>query len=620
MTSTDTTNTTHLNGDCTETSHQNHKTNKKTENEKVSFYNAITMPKGSTSIASLDNDKPEYEYETTVIFGTDSNQILAEHNIDFDDEQDIPPTQDEIATLRRTTDKIPWPAFSVVIVELFERFAYYGLTLPFQNYIQNSPGDDTPGYLGMGQTGATALNMFFQFFCYLTPLLGAIIADQYLGRYKTILLFSAVYIVGQAILVGTSIPSSSHTTKLVGLIFAMIIIGLGTGGIKSNVAPLMAEQYQKNNLFTRTLKSGERIIIDPAMTIQRLFMYFYFCINVGSLSLIATSMLEHKVEFWAAYALPFGVFFLAPAALLLCRKKYVLTKPTGSIILYAFQVIWIALRSNFNLEAAKPSKNTTSSYVSNWDDLFVDEVRRALVACKIFVFYPIYWVSYSQFSSNLVSMASTMNTNGTPNDILQNLDPITLIIFIPVMDFFVYPFLRRIGIKCRPISRITFGFFTAAIGMAYSAIIQHLVYSTGPYYKHVGQSGSYNDINVWIQLPSYFFIGLSEIFAAITGLEYAFSKAPPTMKSFVMGIFLLTSAFGSVLNIALTPTAKDPKLVWMYTGVSVACGLSGILFWLLFRKYNDTEDEMNALDAKNELMHVQSKTRAIRVKDEEEKS
>ena len=72
------------------------------------------------------------------------------------------------------------------------------------------------------------------------------------------------------------------------------------------------------------------------------------------------------------------------------------------------------------------------------------------------------------------------------------------------------------------------------------------------------------------------------------------------MKSFVMSMFLLTTAFGSALGIALSPTAKDPKLVWMYTGLCIATIIVAAVFWLLFRRYNATEEQMNALEDKGE--------------------
>lgn len=72
-----------------------------------------------------------------------------------------------------------------------------------------------------------------------------------------------------------------------------------------------------------------------------------------------------------------------------------------------------------------------------------------------------------------------------------------------------------------------------------------------------------NKVHVAVQTPAYLFTGLAEIFTSITGFEYAFTKAPPSMKSFVMALFLLTYAGGAALGIALSPVAKDPELlVW----------------------------------------------------------
>ena len=113
----------------------------------------------------------------------------------------------------------------MVIVELCERFTFYGLSPPFQNYIQNGPSDNPKGYLSLGQQGATGLGNFFQFWCYVTPIIGAIVADQYLGRYKTIIVFALIYVVGQLILVCTSIPSASTAAHTAGLIIAMVVIG-----------------------------------------------------------------------------------------------------------------------------------------------------------------------------------------------------------------------------------------------------------------------------------------------------------------------------------------------------------------------------------------------------------
>jgi POT family proton-dependent oligopeptide transporter len=71
------------------------------------------------------------------------------------------------------------------------------------------------------------------------------------------------------------------------------------------------------------------------------------------------------------------------------------------------------------------------------------------------------------------------------------------------------------------------------------------------------------------------------------------------MKSFVMSMFLLQTAFGAALSIALSSVSVDPKLVWMYTGISISAAVAGITFWILFRKFNKQEDKMDAMEAKD---------------------
>lgn len=515
------------------------------------------------------------------------------------------PTEEEFATLRKVSDSLPISAWSVALVELCERFTYYGVSGPFQNYMQNPRHGLRPGAIGLGQQSASALSYFFQFWCYITPIFAAIISDQYWGKFKTIAIFCGVYVVGLLVLFVTSLPTAiDHGAALGGLVTAMIIIGLGTGGIKSNVSPLIAEQYTVTKPFVRTLKSGEKVIVDPSTTIQSIFMVFYMCINVGSLSSIATTELEKNVDFWAAYLLPFLFFFVGIISLIIGNRWYVKKAPTGSVIPDAAKVVWMTFKNKFTFDSAKPSYREQQGLSPvPWSDLFVDEVKRALIACKVFIIYPIYWLVYGQMINNFVSQAGQMNTHHVPNDIMSNIDSISIIIFIPIIDKLVYPLLRRWGIPFRPITRIFFGFMFAAIAMAYAAIVQHLIYSTGPCYDSplacaASDDGNIpNNIHVAIQTPAYFFIALSEIFASITGLEYAYTKAPSSMKSFIMSMFLVTNAFGAALGIALSSVAVDPKLTWMYTGLAVATFIAGLIFWFLFRHLNAIEEELNALDS-----------------------
>jgi len=520
--------------------------------------------------------------------------------IDFSENE---PTVYENTIFRRIPDKLPWSAFLVAVVELCERFTFYGLSGPFQNYISNSYDDPSgnPGAIGLGQSGATGLTNFFQFWCYCSPIIGAIVADQYLGRFKTITYFAVIYITGITVLFLTSLPTSIEAgAALPGLVVALICIGLGTGGIKANVSPLIAEQYQETRPRVKTLKNGEKVIVDPDLTIERIYMVFYLSINIGSLSSVATTELELNVGFWSAYLLPLTTFIIGFFILVAGRKRYVVRPPKGSVIPQSIRIIWIGLTSYRGLEAAKPLHHgrLPNGRAVPWDDTFVEELKVALAACKTFPFFIIYWTVYSQMLNNFVSQAGTMELHGIPNDIMGNIDPVTIIVFIPVLDRLIYPYLRKLGIAFKPITRIFWGFILGAAAMAYAAIVQQIIYSAPPcYYRPLRcpegklPDGSYehNHVHVAVQAPTYFLIAISEIFANVTGLEYAYTKAPPSMKSFIMALFMLTNAFGAALAAAIAPFAKDPNLVWLYTGLSIATLCTGLLFWVSFRK-NDSVD------------------------------
>lgn len=271
--------------------------------------------------------------------------------------------------------------------------ADYGCQGLFQNYISNSPeGFDGARGLGLGHAGATGLNTFFQFFAYLTPILGAIISDQYLGKYKTILLFCGVYWVGLIILWTTATPTAiDHGASLGGYVTAIIVIAFGTGGIKSNIAPLIADQYTRKVMAVKTIeKTGERVIIDPAITYQRIYMMFYACINIGCLSLLATPFMEQYEGFWTAYLMCWLMFCVGVAVLIFCRNKYIVRPPQGSIITDSFKAIGMMI-ANRNTNAAKPSWRAANGKTKPvpWNDHFVDELKRALRACKVFCFYPV---------------------------------------------------------------------------------------------------------------------------------------------------------------------------------------------------------------------------------------
>ena len=126
--------------------------------------------------------------------------------------------------------------------------------------------------------------------------------------------------------------------------------------------------------------------------------------------------------------------------------------------------------------------------------------------------------------NNLTSQSAVLTLNGVPNDLINNLNPITLVIFIPIMDFFIYPALRKARIHFTPIKRITWGFFVASAAMISSAVLQYYIYRTSACPQSKVNEGTWNDvsciapINVWVQEVTYCLIAFSEIFDSHTSL------------------------------------------------------------------------------------------------------
>jgi POT family proton-dependent oligopeptide transporter len=210
-------------------------------------------------------------------------------------------------------------------------------------------------------------------------------------------------------------------------------------------------------------------------------------------------------------------------------------------------------------------------------------------------------LSYNQLNNNLVAQAGTTTTNGIPNDVISNLNPFTLIIGIPICDLLIYPALRRAGIRFTAIKKICFGFFTGAGGMVWAAVLQHYIYKTHPCGKMASEcvdddgNALVSPLSVWTQSGAYVLVALSEILASITGLEYAFTKAPKNMRSLVMAVFLFTSGISSALGQAFVALSADPLLVWNYTVVAILAATAGTLFWISHRHLDKQEEELNNL-------------------------
>ena len=254
---------------------------------------------------------------------------------------------------------------------------------------------------------------------------------------------------------------------------------------KPNIAPTIIDQYVHQQEYTKVLKSGEKVIMDPEATIQRIMLIFYGMVNVGAFFSLATTYCEKDVGYWLAYLAPGILYFLLPILLIILNKHVIKKAPDSSVLTNVFKITWVAIKqNNFKvwgkgyMDAAKPSVlaakgiTTINGKPISWTDQQVDDTVRTYVACSLFLYFPIYSNNDGGIGNTLTNQGAAMTTNGAPNDLLSNFNPLTIIVVIPLLSYGVYPMLRKYKIKFGRISRITFGFILAAISGVIGAIIR----------------------------------------------------------------------------------------------------------------------------------------------------
>jgi peptide/histidine transporter 3/4 len=236
-------------------------------------------------------------------------------------------------------NRLPWrenPMFTrapfILGQEFCERLAYYGIATNIVTYLTNQMNYTT--------SQAASYNQIWSGTCYLTPLLGAFLADSYFGRYLVILVFSLIYIVGLVLLaISAGVPSltptegmSPTTVQAFAFWFAMSLIALGTGGIKPNVSTFGADQFNPEDVRHR-------------MQIPRFYNWFYAAINGGAiLSALVVVNVQTGVSWWAGFTIPACAFALACVLFVAGSRLYRRVPPGGSPLMRMFRTIRTALQ------------------------------------------------------------------------------------------------------------------------------------------------------------------------------------------------------------------------------------------------------------------------------------
>ncbi|KAI0851914.1 PTR2-domain-containing protein [Daldinia vernicosa] len=520
-----------------------------------------------------------------------------------------PPTEEERRTLRKVNDSIPLAAWSLCFVELAERASYYGVKAVFNNYMQfplpeGGPGtgaidkskpNSHAGALNLGIQTASALGLLFTFLAYVIPIFGAWVADVKIGRYKAIIWGVIIGGVAHVIMVGGAAPALLQAGKGVApFLVSFILLAIGAGIFKPNVAPTVIDQYSYQKEYTKVLKSGEKVLVDPETTVSHIMLIFYAFVNVGAFFSIAVVYVEKYHSFWLAFLLPGIIYFLLPILLAVMYKRTIKKPPQGSDLARFVKITLSALKkSKGNIFSqrlwynVKPSVLAEQNIHVTYSEKDVSDTERTWTAVRIFCYIPIWNLNDGGVGSTQSSQGASMTSQGAPNDLLGHFNPLVIIVFSPLMAEIVYPALERRKIKVGRITRMTIGFVLATISGIFGAVVQLYVYRTSPCGYYATDCDEVSPISIWWQIPNVALGAMSEVFVNVTAYELAYARSPENMRATVIALFLFMTALSSALGEILIPAITDPTLVWAWAAPAIALAIQTIIFWWQHRNVND---------------------------------
>ncbi len=459
-----------------------------------------------------------------------------------------------------------------------ERFSFYGMRNILTVFLVSSLLLDLPE----AARGAAAKDVFHSFVIgvYFFPLLGGWIADRFFGKYNTIFWLSLVYCAGHACL-------AFSDTNRTGFYTGLGLIALGSGGIKPCVSAFVGDQFDQTN------KHLAKVVFDG----------FYWIINFGSFfaSLLMPIFLR-KYGSGVAFGIPGALMFVATLILWIGRKRYIRLPPappnpnsflrvsqtalkagTPGLLLAAFGGV-LALGSFALIPSFGFVVSACIALVvliafggagvwlqldqarSHHPDEAVEGVRSVLRVLVLFFLVTPFWSLFDQKASTWVLQADAMTKpSWFQSSQMQALNPLLVMLLIPFNNLVLYPALRRRGWEPTALRRMTIGLVFAAMSWVVVGGMQVVL--------DLSQAFSI----VWQVLP-YALLTLGEVLVSATGLEFAYSQAPPSMKGALMSFWNLSVTIGNLWVLIVNAAVKNGTV----TGAIQSAGFGVTAFQMFF--------------------------------------
>jgi POT family proton-dependent oligopeptide transporter len=479
-----------------------------------------------------------------------------------------------IAERRLSTEAIPATAGQrlprqvpyIISNEACERFSFYGM----RNILTPFLVSTLLLYAPEAERAGIAKDVFHSFVIgvYFFPLLGGWLADRFFGKYRTIMWFSVLYCIGHGCL---AVFEGNRTGFYTGL----FLIALGSGGIKPLVVSFVGDQFDQSN------KQLAKVVFDA----------FYWSINFGSFfaSLLMPILLREYGPA-VAFGIPGVLMFVATVVLWAGRKKYVYVPPAppnphsfmrvvhtalmarspgegrGGLIIAAVGVVaaffMLALTPRLGFVAAAclalvcllgfggyGAQLQLERARGPHPDEAVNGARAVLRILVVFALVTPFWSLFDQKASTWILQADQMTKPEWFHSAqMQALNPILVLVLIPFNNLVLYPVLRRMGVEVTALRRMGFGIAFSGLAWITAGVIQLWI-----------DGGDAVSV-AWQVLP-YVLLTFGEVLVSATGLEFAYSQAPASMKGVIMAFWYLAVTVGNLWVLLVNASVRQPAVI-----------------------------------------------------------
>ncbi|RDX89995.1 Protein NRT1/ PTR FAMILY 5.10, partial [Mucuna pruriens] len=522
-----------------------------------------------------------------------------------------------------------WKAAAFIItVEVAERFAYYGINSNLINYLTGPLGQSTV-------TAAENVNIWSGTAA-LLPLLGAFLADSFLGRYRTIVFASLIYILAlslltlSAILPVTTSDGQVADSQLILFFFSLYLVALAQGGHKPCVQAFGADQFDESDPEERKARSS-------------FFNWWYFTFSAG---LFVTLFILNYVQDNMGWVLGFGIpciaMLIALAVFLFgtWTYRFSIREEGRGPFLRIGRVFVVALnnwRSTPSAISSEEEARGTLPHQGSHQFSFlnkaliasdgskeegevctvaeVEEAKAVLRLVPIWATSLIYAIVFAQFSTFFTKQGVTMDRKilpgfYVPSASLQSFISLSIVLFIPIYDRIIVPLARSFtGKPCgiTMLQRIGTGMFLSAISMVIAAFVEMKRLKMARDCGLIDMPNVTIPMSIWWLIPQYVLLGIADVFTMVGLQEFFYDQVPQELRSVGLSLYLSIFGVGSFLSSFLISaiqkvTGKDNHDSWFASNLNRAhldyfyallAALSAVelsVFWFFSKSYKHIEE------------------------------